>query len=54
MKFGLAILVYLVLAAILGLGIYLTVVPNGNPWLLIVAVIGYTFAFVKFGCLDHH
>jgi hypothetical protein len=49
MKFLMAILAYLVIGAVLGWGILLTV--KGNPWLLIVSFIAYVVAFGKLGCL---
>jgi hypothetical protein len=49
MKFVLAILAYLVIGLVLGLGILLTV--KGNPWLLIAGLLAYVVAFAKFGCL---
>jgi hypothetical protein len=55
MKFALAVFVYLVISAILGWGILLTV--KGNPWLLIVSFLAYAVAFAKIGCLpgkSHH
>jgi hypothetical protein len=49
MKFLMAILAYLAIAAILGWGILLTV--KGNPWLLVVGALAYVAAFAKLGCL---
>ena len=49
MKFLLAIIAYLVLGLVLGVGILLTV--KGQPWLLIVGVLIYVLAFARFGCL---
>ena len=51
MKLALAVLVYLIMAAILGAGILLMVA--GKPWLLIVALIAFVVAFGKFGCISH-
>ena len=51
MKFALAILVFLVMAGILGAGILMLLA--GKPLLLIVGVIGFVLAFAKFGCLSH-
>jgi len=51
MKFALAIFIYLVMAAILGAGILLT--THGNPWLLIIGVAAFVFAFGKLGCMPH-
>ncbi len=49
MKFLLAILAYLALALVLGLGILQAV--KGQPWLLIVGFLLYALAFAKLGCL---
>ncbi len=49
MKFLMAVLAYLAIAAILGWGILLT--AKGNPWLLIVGTLAYVAAFAKLGCL---
>ena len=49
MKFGLAILAYLVMGFVLSWGILLTI--KGNPWLLIVGLLAYVIAFARFGCL---
>ena len=49
MKFLMAILAYLAIGVVLGLGILLTV--KGNPWLLIVGFLAYVVAFAKLGCL---
>ena len=51
MKFLMAILAYLAIGVVLGLGILLTV--RGNPWLLIVGFLAYVVAFAKIGCLPH-
>ena len=48
MKFALAILVYLIIALILGAGIILS--THGKPWVLIVGALGFIFAFGKIGC----
>jgi hypothetical protein len=49
MKFLLAIVAYLLIAAVLGWGMLLAV--KGNPWLLIVGFLAYAVAFGKLGCL---
>ncbi len=49
MRFLLAILAYLAIAAALVGGILLTV--RGQPWLLIVAFLLYVLAFGRLGCL---
>jgi len=51
MKFFLAIVVYLLIAAVLSWGILLMM--HGKPWLLIVSVIAYVVAFGKLGCMTH-
>jgi len=52
MNFALAILVYLLMAAVLGVGILLLVL--GKPLLFIVAVVAFILAFAKLGCLTQH
>ena len=55
MKFFLALIVYLLIAAVLGWGMLLMV--KGSPWLLIVSFLAYCVAFGKLGCLpgkSHH
>jgi hypothetical protein len=49
--FALAILVYLLMAAIIGAGILLLVA--GKPLLLIIAVIAFVVAFGRLGCMTH-
>jgi hypothetical protein len=51
MKFALAILVYLLMAAIIGAGILLVVA--GKPLFLIVALIAFVVAFGRLGCMTH-
>jgi hypothetical protein len=51
-KFLLAILAYLVIAAIIGAGILLLVV--GKPLLFIISLIAFIVAFGKLGCLTQH
>lgn len=51
MNFALSILVYLIMAAILGTGIVLVVL--GKPWFFIGAIIVYIVAFGRLGCLTH-
>jgi hypothetical protein len=51
MKFALAILVFLLMAGILGGGILALVA--GKPLLLIIGVVGFVLLFAKFGCLSH-
>jgi hypothetical protein len=51
MKFALAILVYLLMAAILGAGIVLLV--SGKPLFFIIVFIAYVVAFGRLGCMTH-
>ncbi|HUA64216.1 MAG TPA: hypothetical protein VME24_00110 [Alphaproteobacteria bacterium] len=51
MKFGLAILVYLLIAAILGVGILLLV--SGKPLFFIISLVVYVVAFGRLGCMTH-
>lgn len=49
MKFFAAILAYLIIGFVLGLGIY--EVMQGHFWFLAVGFIAYIIAFAKIGCL---
>lgn len=51
MKFTLAMVVYLLIGLVVGLGILL--VMHGNYWLLIASLIAYMALFVRFGCSEH-
>jgi hypothetical protein len=51
MKFALAILVYLLMAAVLGVGVLLLVL--GKPLFFIIALIVYVVAFGRLGCMTH-
>jgi hypothetical protein len=51
MKFYLAILVYALMALVLGAGILLLVA--GKPWLLIIGFIAFVVAFGRLGCQSH-
>jgi hypothetical protein len=51
MKFALAILVFLLMAAVLCAGILALIA--GKPLLLIVGVVGFVLLFAKYGCLSH-
>jgi hypothetical protein len=51
MKLALAVLVYLVMAVILGAGILLLVA--GKPWFLAIGIIAFVVAFGKLGCMPH-
>jgi hypothetical protein len=48
MKFALAILVYVMMAFILGAGILQLMA--GKPWLLIIGAITFVVSFGKIGC----
>jgi hypothetical protein len=52
MNFALAILAYLVIAAIFGAAILLLVA--GKPLLFIISLIVFVLAFGKLGCLTQH
>jgi hypothetical protein len=56
MKFFAAIVAFLIIALILGAGIYEAMM--GHLWVLAVGLIAYLIAFAKFGCLppseSHH
>jgi membrane protein YdbS with pleckstrin-like domain len=49
MKFALAILVYLIIAVILGAGIL--EVMAGKPWLLAAGAVAFIVAFGRIGCM---
>lgn len=51
MKFGLAILVYAIIALVLGVGILMLI--QGKPWLLIIGSVGFLLAFARIGCKSH-
>jgi hypothetical protein len=51
MKLALAVLVYLIMASILGAGIFLA--ATGKPLFLIIAFVAFCFAFGKLGCMPH-
>ena len=51
MKFVLAILAFLVIAAILGVGILQLLA--GKPWLLIFGAAGFVALFARYGCKSH-
>ena len=51
MKLSLAIVVYLLIGLLLGIGILQAV--HGSYWLLIFSVIGYVSAFAYIGCIQH-
>jgi hypothetical protein len=51
MKFALAILIFLIFAALFVSGIVLLLA--GKPWLFAVAVVLFVGTFVKYGCLSH-
>lgn len=49
MKLLMSVVVYVVMAAVLALGILQAV--HGKPWLLIFGVVVYTLMVVMLGCL---
>jgi hypothetical protein len=49
MNFLLAVVAYLVIGAVLGLGILLA--AKGSPWLLVIGFLAYVIAFGRIGCL---
>jgi hypothetical protein len=49
MKLALAVLVYLIIAVILGAGILLLVA--GKPWFLAIGFIAFVVAFGRIGCM---
>ena len=49
MKLGLAIFIYLAIAAILGAGILLLVA--GKPWFLVIGFLAFVVAFGRIGCM---
>jgi hypothetical protein len=51
MNFALAILVYLLMAAVIGAGILLLVA--GKPLFLIISLIVFVVAFGRLGCMTH-
>jgi hypothetical protein len=51
MKLALAVLVYAIMASILGAGILLAVA--GKPLFLIIAFIAFVVAFGRLGCMSH-
>ena len=52
MKFALAILVYLLMGAVIGVGVLLLIA--GKPLLFIIGLVAFILAFAKFGCLTQH
>jgi hypothetical protein len=49
MKLALAVLIYLIIASILGAGILLLVA--GKPWFLAIGVVAFIVAFGRIGCM---
>lgn len=49
MKLALAVLIYLIIAAILGAGIFLAAV--GKPLFLVIGFIAFVVAFGRIGCM---
>ncbi len=48
-KFVLALIVYVLMGLVLGLGVLHTI--KGSPWLLIFGFLAYALLFAKLGCL---
>jgi hypothetical protein len=51
MSFFLAILIWLIMGAVLVLGVTLAV--KGTFWLVILGMLAFVFAVAKIGCLSH-
>jgi len=51
MSFYTAVGAWLIIAAILVLGVVLAV--KGTAWVLVLGTLGFFFAFVKWGCSTH-
>ena len=51
MKLLLAMVVWLLMAVVIGAGILMAV--KGSPWLLIASLIGFVIAVGKIGCATH-
>jgi hypothetical protein len=51
MNFILALLAWLIIAAVLTTGILMAV--QGSLWLLLLGVLGFILLFSKYGCLSH-
>jgi len=51
MNFFLAILIWLIMGAILVIGVALAV--KGTFWLLIIGLLAFVFAIAKIACLSH-
>ncbi len=51
MKLLFAVLVYLAMGVVLGVGILMLI--GGKPWLLIAGLLAYLIAFARIGCLSH-
>jgi hypothetical protein len=49
MKLALAVLVYLIMASILGAGIFLA--ATGKPLFLVIAFVVFVVAFGRLGCM---
>ena len=49
MKFLLGIVVYLIIALVLGFGMMQMV--HGKPWLLLIGLLAYVVSFGAIGCL---
>jgi hypothetical protein len=52
MKFFYACFAWLLIAAVLAVGLFLFAV-KGSPWMLVISVIGFIVAVGKIGCATH-
>ena len=51
MKFLLAMLVWLIMGTVIGLGILMAV--KGSVWLLLLALLAFVVMVARIGCLSH-
>jgi len=51
MKLVLAIILWLIIAAVIAAGVVLAV--QGKAWLLAVSLLAFTLAFARIGCRSH-
>jgi hypothetical protein len=49
MNFLLAVVAYLIIGAVLGAGLLMTM--KGSPWLLVIGLLAYVVIFARIGCL---
>jgi hypothetical protein len=53
MKVFLAIIIYLIMAVVLGAGVLLAVL-KGSFWLLVLGLLGFVLSVTKVAILPHH